>query len=167
MDSIFMSPVAAVIPFDNSTNGFVSTDTQSAIEESRKTTLNYSATATTNTTSSSGTDSVISGMTITPPAGTYLVIYSGQIGTSGTNNSGEISLYNDGTRIAHSVRDVSINVALLLGVIGTSTMTIGGNQTMAITTVDGSTAITAQFKVLGGSGTLTIGPRSIIALRIG
>lgn len=167
MASVFMSPVAITIPFDNSTNGFIATNVQTGIEEARTTVLNYSATATANTTTTSGTDAIINSMTLTLPAGTYAIIYSGQIGTSGTNNSGEISLYNGVSRVTHSVRDIAINVAMLLGIIGTALITIGGNQTMGIVTVDGVTAITAQFKVLGGSGTITIGPRSIIALRLG
>lgn len=37
MKGIFISPIAGTIPFDNSNNGFVSDNLQSAVEEARNT----------------------------------------------------------------------------------------------------------------------------------
>lgn len=167
MSRVIVSSVAVGIPFNNTTNGFTASNVQTGIEEARTTVLNSSVTATSNTTTSSGTDSIISGMTITPVAGTYFVIYSGEISTNGANNSGEVSLYTGATRVTHSVRTIAINVALLLGIIGTSTVTMGAGHTMAVVTVDGVTAITAQFKRTNGAGTLTVAARSMTSLRIG
>lgn len=161
------NPSASGIPFDNTSNGFIAMDAQNAIEEARNVTLNQSVTATANATTTSGTNSVISGMTLTPVAGTYLVLYSGTIGTSDVNNSGEVSIYTGATQVTHTVRVTGINVALLLGLIGTSTVNEGAGQTQAVVTVDGATAISVQFRRTVGSGTITVGQRSMIILRVG
>lgn len=162
-----MSPVARSIPFNNSTNGFTASNTQSAIEEAKTVVLNNSVSFTSAVTTSSGTFSVISSQTITPAAGTYLVIWSGSFAViNGANGSGELAIFLGGTQQTVTTRTAGINVALLLGLIGTSTVNPGGDSSICILSPNGSQAIDVRFRSISGD-TIQASRGNLILLRIG
>lgn len=57
-------------------------------------------------TTTSITDILATGMTLTPEAGTYLAIFSGTLSNSGNNNNVFASLYVDGTQVTGSERSI-------------------------------------------------------------
>src|SRR6478736_4089653 len=110
MGKVIVSPVSVSIPFNNNTNSFTAKNAQSAIEEARNTTLTYSVAFTAGVTTTSGTFSQVSTLTLTPPAGTYLTIWSGSFNvTSGANGSGEVAIFLGGTQQAVTTRTAGIN----------------------------------------------------------
>lgn len=166
MSLLSINQSASATPFDNTTNGFVSIDVQAAIEESKNTATVLRANVTASTTTSSGTFSVIGGATLTPAAGTYLVIWSGSFAvTSGANGSGEISIFLGGTQQAVTTRTAGINVALLLGLIGTSTVNPGGDSSITTLVANGSQAIDVRFRSVSGD-TMQCSRGNLILLRI-
>jgi len=105
--------------------------------------ISSSITATANTTTISLTDIPTAAMTITPAAGVYLVWYTGSVSTSANGNFIETSIYVDGVQTAHSERRS------------------GGTRNDAypfsctdIATVDGTQAITGQWRTTGGAATM-------------
>lgn len=153
-------------PFDNNGNGFTAGHVQAAIEEAKNTMTYYSTSFTSAVTTTSSTYSVISAQTITPAAGTYLVIWSGSFAvTSGANGSGELSVFMGGTQQAVTTRNAGINVALLLGLIGTSTTNPGGDSSISILSPNGSQAIDVRFRSVSGD-TVQAARGNLILLRI-
>lgn len=117
--------------------------------------------STSNASTTSGTYSVISGMTVTPPAGTYLCIFSFNWDL-GNNTDGDIAFHLAGAVQANTVRNVSIAAAGFLGV----TASIGGAGCIQTTlTVNGSQAIDVRFRENGG-GTLTLSARQLLLIPI-
>lgn len=114
-----------------------------------------SATATADDTTTSVTDVLVAGMTLTPAAGTYLVTFS----TSGVNSGNGasrmfFSIYVNGVQVAHSERE--------FGISG------GGNvavYTNAVVTVNGAQAIEARWRAV--AGTNTAHERSLTLIRVG
>ena len=90
----FVNNLALATPFDNTSNGFTADNTQAAIEEAKSSSVYYSATGTSTLTTTSATFSVVSGMTITPVAGTYLVMFSADIKARNVNGNGELQIFN-------------------------------------------------------------------------
>lgn len=128
---------------------------------------NYSVAFTSAVTTTSSTFSQISSMTLTPPAGTYLTIWSGSFAvTSGANGSGEVALFLAGTQQTVTTRAAGINVALLFGLLGTSTINPGGDSSITILTVNGSQAVNVRFRSVSGN-TITAARGNLIMLRIG
>jgi len=64
------------------------------------------ANATGDITTTSGSDVVASGMTLTPGAGDYLVWFSGSIEASGGNTTQNVSIYVNGVKAAHTEREI-------------------------------------------------------------
>lgn len=64
----------------------------------------FSAVASAATTTSSATDVLMSGMTLTPGAGTYLVNFGASIDYNGNNNEAQIAIYGNGVLSTGSVR---------------------------------------------------------------
>lgn len=160
------SPSASGIPFDNATNSFAATTTQAAIEEARASVVSYSVAFTAAVTTTSATFSQISSMTLTPIAGTYLTIWSGSFAvTNGANGSGELAVFLAGNQQTVTTRTAGINVALLLGLIGTSTTNPGGDSSISTLTVDGSQAISVRFRSVSGD-TVQASRGNLILLRI-
>lgn len=152
--------------FNNSTNGFVSTNVQAAIEEARNTNPYSYVTSTTAVSTSSTTYTTVTGMSITPVAGTYLVIFNTRATTTGASAQAEFALFNAGTRVTESTREVSCNIQLL-GLITISLNTIGTSGTsVAVITVNGSQAIDTRFRSVNG-GSITFTERNLTLLRIG
>lgn len=114
--------------------------------------------ASASTTTLSTVDSVLNSMTITPVAGTYMVLVSGVFSSSSSNSIILLSVYGAATQIAASIRSCVPRVSA-----AALTLTMG---THAQVTVNGSQAITAQWHITGG-GTATCTNRSMDIFRIG
>lgn len=159
------SQVASSVPFDNSSNGFTATDVQAAIEEAKNTSIIYvSDTGTQSSTSTSYAN--ITTMTSTPASGTYLVIFNGHATTTGASAGGLFAIAVAGSVQSDSIREVSTNLTLLGGLVTISVNTIGASVTcITKVTVNGSQAITAQFKSTNG-GTINIQERNLTLTKI-
>lgn len=148
------STTAASTPYNNTTSGLSATNIQDAIDAlsaGGATIVKTQLTATSTVTTSSATFSVISGMTTTPIAGTYLIQYSGSMAiTSGVNGSAEIAIFQNGTVVTHTTRTMSLTVALALGLIGTAAVAPSGSDTTAIVTLNGSETIDVRFRSVSG-----------------
>jgi hypothetical protein len=100
----------------------------------------------------STTDVVVTGFTATPIAGVYLVLVNIRVSNSST---AVVSIYQNGSRVAHTERHVSFSVINTLGLMATQ----------GILTVNGSEAV--DVRVRTGGGTLTVTDRSLILVRLG
>lgn len=155
---ISSTQVASSIPFDNSTNGFTSTDVQTAIEEVRNL-ASTEVTATADTTTTSASDVLINTMTITPVAGTYLVWFSTCVDHSNQSVAVVVSIYAGGFLQTASVRSPIPRFN------GVGAITLTPNvATQAKVTVNGSQAIEARWKT--ASGTATAHQRTLTILRV-
>lgn len=118
-------------------------------------------TATSNATTTSGTDAVMTGMTTTPIAGTYFVIFTGVIQMNISGDSITISIYVGGTQDATSIMDA----APFAG----GTLTAGQASVPFVThgvyTVNGAQAIALEWHVSGGTG--TVFQRKMTVVKIG
>jgi hypothetical protein len=118
-------------------------------------------TATSSATTTSGTDAVMTGMTITPIQGTYIAIFTGVIQQNTAGDSITISFYVGGTQDATSIMDF----APFCG----GTLTSGSASCCAVTqgvyTVNGSQAIAIEWHVSGGTG--TVFQRKLTVVKIG
>lgn len=119
-----------------------------------------STTSTSNATTTSGTDAVMTGMTLTPIAGTYIAIFTGVIQQNSAGQSVTISFYVNGAQDATSIMDF----APFAG----GTLTSGSASCCAVTqgvyTVTGGQAIAIEWHVSGG--TATVFQRKLTLVRI-
>ena len=104
---------------------------------------------------------VITGMTITPAAGTYLVMFSSS-SEMDSDDEGEVAIFVNNSQVGHSTREVRINGAGLIAVVADGSFP---THTQHIATVNGSQAIDVRAREI--TGTMTIGERSLILLKIG
>lgn len=113
-----------------------------------------------NITTASTTDVVLTGMTITPAAGTYLVLFSTWLTHSTGNASVTMSIYSGGVQKAAS----STSAIPFEGSIGSITqdMPLGMN---GVVTVNGAQAIAIEWRTSLGTATAHSGILNI--LRIG
>lgn len=110
--------------------------------------LSAEVSGTANTTTTSTTDVVFTGATNTPPAGTYLVIYSTWL-THGTGNATiTMSMYNNAVQKADSVRTIIPFVGALSAVTQDIPVTLNG-----LLTVNGAQAIDIRWRTSGGTAT--------------
>lgn len=124
--------------------------------------VSTTTTQTGDTSTTSGTYGTIAGMSTTPTAGTYMVIFecSSQIGSDTT---GDITIFLGAAEQTAYTKTLQAQVNGGFGptgIIEVSTVII-----IPSLTVNGAQAITAQFRENGG-GTLTIGPRSLTVIPI-
>lgn len=107
------------------------------------------ASATSSTSTSSGTDALIAGMTITPVAGSYLVWFSCDINSAISGVVVSISIYVGGTQKADSLRKIMPFAG--------GTLTAGSQRaaiaTNGLVTVNGSQAIEIRWSTSGSSPT--------------
>lgn len=109
-------------------------------------TITYNqATATTTTTTTSPTDVLMSGMTLTPPAGTYLVWFSGDWANTNNGNTGTMSIYAGGTQV----------LASEVPSYRTSAGAVANFSTHALVTVNGAQAIEGRWRTTGNTSTNT------------
>lgn len=104
------------------------------------------ATAIANTTTTSTTDVLTNAMTLTPPAGTYMVLFSGSVTNTAGSAQVSTSIYSGGVQVASSER-VYQNV-----IFGADTD--APFCCVAIVTVNGAQAIEGRWRVSGGTGTM-------------
>lgn len=115
---------------------------------------------TSNVTTTSSSASVITGLSVTPPAGTYFVSFSGWFTHSTGNATVTVSVYAGGTQNSGSVR----TFMPFSGAIGSANngLTAGTN---AIVTVNGTQAIAIEW--LTSASTATIHVANFDILKIG
>lgn len=118
-------------------------------------------TATSTATTTSGTDVLMTGMSVTPIAGTYLVIFSGVIQSSQAGSTVTISLYSGGVQDTASIRPM----APFDG--GTLSATTGSccGATQGVYTVNGSQVIQVDWHT--SAGTASTFQRNLTLLKIG
>lgn len=107
----------------------------------------------------SGTDVLVTGMTVTPPAGTYLVTFTCNGAFSNTNTQQFVSIYAGGTQDANSEM-----------MTGSASAGLGATQpsilaTNGIVTVNGSQAI--EIRARRSANTFTITQRNMCVVRVG
>lgn len=112
-------------------------------------------------TTTSATYAVITSMTTTPVAGTYLVIFTGSHNI-GTDTNGDFSIFVNAVQDTTAQCNVAIDAAGVLGAAASQ----GDSVTLITTaTVNGSQAINVRFRENGG-GTLGITTRKLIIIPI-
>jgi ribosomal protein L21E len=114
-----------------------------------------SATATADAQTSSTTYTLLTGMTITPPAGTYWVKFTSSVRNSSGNQINYQSIFSGGSQVAAS------EVAARNGTNNADSSV----STQAIVTVNGSQAIEVRVRVSGSTGTWH--QRTLVALKVG
>ena len=119
---------------------------------------NTQLTATADYTGAGATYGLITGMTTTPAAGTYLVTFSSSCQLSATGNLAQYALFVGGTIVTHSERDAFSNGGGQVNGVNVAM------HTQAIVTVNGAQTVEAQ--ALTGGGTFTIHEKSLILLKI-
>lgn len=117
----------------------------------------YNVVSSTGFSTSSTTDVVITGFTVTPQAGTYAVWVNGTwTPQAGPGNVETVSIYKGGTVVTDSIRGISpiqsLNPALMC--------------TQTITQVTGSQAIDVRINSSSGQN-LTVNSRSLLLIRLG
>lgn len=158
---VTQTQVASSTPFDNSTNGFVANDVQAAIEEASFELIDSEITATASATAGTGADALMTGMTITPAAGKYIVWFSCDINAINAGAATSVSIYVGGSQIAASLRKV---VPFCGGTL-TSGSARCGVAVHGTVTVNGSQAIEIRWSA--SSGTNTVADRTLTTLRVG
>lgn len=125
--------------------------------------LAYNDVSATNTiTTTSATDTLMTGMTLTPVAGNYLVLFSASLRGGNDDSSITGSIYAGGTFQAGSQRQVVANVSGGLSNPNTNTVSI---TSFSVVTVNGSQAIEGRWR--RASGTATASYRHLKIIRIG
>lgn len=105
-------------------------------------------------TTTSTTDVLATGMTLTPGAGTYIVWWTGSVTNSNNNGSDFMSVYANGVQAASSER--TYNRA--------NTSTTNSFACMARVTVAAGQTIEGRWRVSTGTGTML--QRSLVLLRV-
>lgn len=103
------------------------------------------------TTTSAATPTTMSGMTCVPPAGTYLVFFSGSVNTSGSSASGTFGIYINAVLLPETNRPISCNLSLLGGLVSISVNAIGvGTYTGTQVILDGNSTLDVRFASTNG-----------------
>lgn len=105
------------------------------------------AEATADTTTTSTTDVLVSGMTLTPAAGTYLVSFTGSVEVSSAGATTFPSIYAGGTQEAASEREIQ-RTGFFGGLISQAFACV------ALVTVNGSQAIEGRIRTTAGTATI-------------
>lgn len=155
-------PVAQAIPFNNATDGYTAIQVQAAIEEAGTGAhiQTNSSSSQTNATTTSATPALLTGMTVTPVAGTYQVFFDMTVQTTTGGNSITVGIYNAGTLVTASGRTIQFPTATL---INSGYPFHIGSQANGVT-VNGSQAITVEWSTSGGTATAL--NRTVTAIRI-
>lgn len=105
------------------------------------------ASANSSTSTSSASDALLNGMTITPGAGTWLVIFDCEVSINSTSSAAQFSVYANGVQVANSVRHV----------VAPSSGRACSVSTIANVVVAGGQAIEIRWNVAGGSTATALG----------
>jgi len=108
-------------------------------------------------TTTSGTDILATGMTLTPAAGNYLVWFSSTFSNSSNNSENFGSIWAGGAQVAESEREWKRGAG--------QGNTYSGFSCMAKVTVNGAEAIEGRWRVNGGTGTMHNG-RQLMILKV-
>lgn len=109
------------------------------------------------------TDMTTSGST--PVAGTYFVFFRADIEVGDLNGQGETAVFVGGTQVTELTAQIELEVALLLGIIGTARLKIGAGSLMGVATVNGTQDIDVRYRSVDGQ-TVTITNRSFLIVRV-
>lgn len=120
-----------------------------------------SVTSASTATTTSGTDALMTGMTITPIAGTYFAIFTGGIQQNIAGDSITVSIYSGGSIDSSS----TVAAAPFAGGTLTSGQSSAPWTVQGVYTVNGAQAITVEWHVSGGTG--SVGNRKLTIMRIG
>lgn len=156
---IVKSPVAIGIPFNPSGTLLTSIDVESAIKEIANTVasgiLNYNVVSSAAFSTSSTTDVVITGLTVTPQSGTYAVFFNSDATVTQNNANITHTIYKAGAAVTDSIRrtqSVSANF-------------IFQQSSISIVQFNGSQACDVRVKT--SQGTLTVNGRTLVLVRLG
>lgn len=112
-------------------------------------------------TTTSTTFVVMTGQTITPAAGTYLVWYSNTVTCPSLGATVTATIFVNGSQLTHSERHFQVSVTGVLGLGGTSD---GVLAAQGLCTVTGSQAIDVRWKT--STGTASAFQRALNILRV-
>lgn len=115
----------------------------------------YNITSNTNFSSSANVDTLITGMSVVPQAGTYSIWYNGQNQGTGSGQQLDVTIYNGATAIADSPRSN----------LSTSGTHIFQSSTQTTAQFDGVNACSIRIDPNGNS--MTVGARSLLMIRTG
>lgn len=142
----------------SSTIPVITTDTYGRVTSVTNTPLSishYEATATAQATTTSLTDTLLTSMTLTPAAGTYLAVFSGSMVNSANGAQRLwVSIYAAGVQDTGSERVVGVGGGAYASV-----------QTQAVVTVNGSQAVEVKWRA--AAGTNTAQARSLTLIKLG
>ena len=139
------------------TGQFLKATSATAIEWSGLSLTSSAATATGTTTTTSATDVQINSMTLTPGAGTYLVMFSSSWSHSAATTT-YVSLYGNGARVDASERQLNVTDLKQYGMVVPV-------ATQAVITVAAAQVIEAKWKTTGATATMYA--RSLTLVKIG
>lgn len=126
----------------------------------------YYVSSTSVVSTSSTTMALVGSMTVTPPAGSYLIFFGAKANTSGVNAQSEYGIYVGGTLVPETKRELSCSLTLL-GVITVSLNTIGVEaRTSSRISVDGTQTVEIKFRSVNGVA-VSFGERSLTLVRVG
>lgn len=128
-----ITQTAISIPFDNSTDGFVATNVQAAIEEAGKHLASIEVSDTGTISAPTGTDALMTTMSITPTPGTYICWFTCDINSGVGGAAISCSIYVNGVQDASSLRKV-IPFAGGTLTTGAARAAMAINRTVAVTT---------------------------------
>jgi hypothetical protein len=117
--------------------------------------LNYNVVSSTNFATSANVDTLITGMTVTPQAGTYAIWFNAENTGSGSGQQLDCTVYNNGIAVADSKRSN----------LSTSGVHVFQSSTMTISQFSGSAA--CDIRVNANGNGMTIGQRSMLLIRLG
>lgn len=120
-----------------------------------------SASSTSNATTTSATQALLTGMTVTPIAGTYQVFFDTTAQSTTGGNSITFIIANAGTAVANSSRTIQFPTATL---IDSGYPFSCASQANAVT-VNGAQAITVTWATSGGTATCL--NRTLTVMKIG
>jgi len=150
--SLSASSVAFITLEDNSTTAGTWIAWQSGFASSLS---NYNVTSQTLFTTTSSTEVIITGFTVTPTAGTYSVWANSSMQSSGASSTIQGSLYKNGSQVADSTRSMKVS--------GSNTPMI--YSTMSVIQFNGTD--TCDLRVQTSSATLSVNNRSMLLIRLG
>lgn len=123
------------------------------------------ASATNLVSTSSSSFSVVGSMTVTPPAGDYLIFFGTKANTSGVNAQSEYGIYIGGILVPETKRELSCSLSLL-GIITVSVNTIGVEaRTSSKVSVNGTQSIDVRFRSINGVS-IAFGERSLTLVKV-
>lgn len=118
-------------------------------------------TASGNATTTSTSDVLMTGMTVTPIAGTYFVIFTATVQQNTAGGSVTVSIYDNGVQDSFSIQDFAPFDGGALSATQASCVC----TTQGVYTVNGSQVIQVEWHVSNGTG--TVFQRKMTLMKIG